>query len=265
MQTLFWIILATFGMSLIAWAGLFTLSIKEEILRKSLILLVSFSAGALLGGAFLHLIPESLKKIESNLFIFIWLLIGFSIFFLMEQFLQWHHGHKISSDYKEPVSYLILIADGLHNFIGGLAIASSFMISIEVGIITWIACAAHEVPQELGDFGILIHSKWKKNRALIFNFISALTIVPAGILVFFISANIDTAFLLPFAAGNFIYIASSDLIPEIKREHIPGYNHTKEHNHTSKNFQTSIKDRLLHFLAFIIGILLIMGVRLIFG
>lgn len=245
--TLVWIILSTFAMSMIAWIGLLTLSIKEESLKNILIILVAFSAGALIGGGFLHLIPEALIKMESTLSLFLWVLIGFSLFFLMEQFLQWQHSHKISSDYKKPVSYLILIADGLHNFIGGFAIASSFMISIEVGIITWIACAAHEIPQELGDFGIFIHSGWEKKRALTFNFISALTIVPAGILIYFTALNVDTTFLLPFAAGNFIYIAASDLIPEIK--------------HGEENF----KGRLKHFIAFILGIFLILGVRIIFG
>lgn len=246
MITLIWIIIATIGMSLIAWVGLVTLSIKESFLRKILLYLVAFSAGALLGGAFLHLIPESIQKGDNLLYISLWVLIGFSLFFLMEQFLQWQHSHRVADDYKTPVSYLILIADGLHNFIGGLAIASSFMVSPQVGIITWIACASHEVPQELGDFGILIHGGWKKKHALVFNFVSALTIVPAGILTFFLSANIDTFFLLPFAAGNFIYIAASDLIPEIK--------HGKE----------GISNRISHFVAFIVGILLILGVRILF-
>ena len=246
MITLVWILIAAIGMSLIAWVGLVTLSVKEDFLRKILIYLVAFSAGALLGGAFLHLIPESIQKGQDLLFMSFWVLIGFSLFFLMEQFMQWQHSHKVAKDYKTPVSYLILVADGLHNFIGGLAIASSFMVSPQVGIITWIACAAHEVPQEFGDFGILIHGGWKKYRALAFNFVSALTILPAGIIVYFLSANINTLFLLPFAAGNFIYIAASDLIPEIK--------------HGKGGFM----NRISHFATFVIGILLILGVRILF-
>lgn len=246
MITLIWIIIATLGMSLIAWMGLITLSVKEDLLRKILLYLVAFSAGALLGGAFLHLIPESINKEGDMLLMAVWLLIGFSLFFLMEQFLQWQHSHKVAADYKTPVTYLILVADGLHNFIGGLAIASSFIISPTVGFITWIAAAAHEIPQELGDFGILIHGGWEKYRALTFNFISALTIVPAGILIYFVSANIDTLFLLPFSAGNFIYIAASDLIPEVK--HGTG----------------GPAKRLGHFGAFILGIILIFMVRIVF-
>jgi zinc and cadmium transporter len=267
MSLFLWIILATFGMSLIAWIGLFTLAIKEEILKNILAILVAFSAGALLGGAFFHLIPESIKKIEDIMILFIWVIIGFSLFFLMEQFLNWHHSHKISSEYKKPVSYLILVADGLHNFIGGFAIASSFMISIEVGIITWISCAVHEIPQELGDFGILIYSGWKKSKALIFNFLSALTIVPAAILIFLLSNNIETTFLLPFAAGNFIYIAASDLIPEIKHhDNRNGHEKVEHGNMLTKKLDTkSITKRLIHFCIFLVGIFLILLVRIIFG
>ncbi|MCD6400261.1 ZIP family metal transporter [candidate division WOR-3 bacterium] len=245
MTILIWIITSTFAMSLIAWIGLITLAFKEKILKKILLVLVAFSAGALIGGAFLHLIPETVKKTGPDIDMFLWLLLGFSVFFLMEQFLQWHHCHRVPSEHKKPVTFLILIADGIHNFIGGLAIAGSFMSSIPTGIITWLACAAHEIPQELGDFGILIYGGWKKYKALLFNFFSALTIVPGGIFAYFLSKNIDTIFLLPFAAGNFIYIASSDLIPEIK---------------TGGN----LKRGLAHFLIFVAGILLILGVRIIF-
>jgi len=177
---------------------------------------------------------------------FLWLICGFSIFFLMEQFLQWHHCHKVPSEHKRPVTYLILLSDAIHNFIGGLVIAGSFLVSIETGIITWLACAAHEIPQELGDFGILIHGGWKKKKALLFNFFSALTIVPGALMVYFLSGVIDTTFLLPFAAGNFIYIASSDLIPEVK---------SKE----------SLGEGLAYFFSFLIGIFLMLGVKLYFG
>ena len=246
MDTLFWIIASGFAMSLIALVGLLTLVLKERLLKKILLLLVALSAGALLGGAFLHLIPETIVKVGVQLDMFLWLLFGFSLFFLLEQFLQWHHCHIVPSEHKKPVTYLILLADGLHNFIGGMAIAGSFMVSTSVGIITWLACAAHEIPQELGDFGILVHGGWNKYKALLFNFFSALTIIPGGLLVYFASASIDTTFLLPFAAGNFIYIASSDLIPEIK-------------------CRKNLRRGLLHFSAFIVGILLILAIRLAFG
>lgn len=246
MDILIWILGSTFAMSLIAWAGLITLTLKENVLKKILLPLVAFSAGALLGGAFLHLLPETIAEMGSSLTVFLWLLAGFSIFFLLEQFIQWHHCHRAPSEHKTPVTYLILLADGIHNFIGGLAIAGSFLASVQTGIITWLAAAAHEIPQEFGDFGILIHGGWKKYRALVYNFLSALTVVAGGLVAFFLSQNIDTTFLLPFAAGNFIYIASSDLIPEVK--------HCE-----------NIREGAVHFLAFLTGLLLLLAVKLAFG
>jgi len=244
METLFWVIGSTFAMSLISLIGLVTLILPERLLRKIIFPLVAFSAGALLGGAFLHMIPEAINKVGPRLSIFLWLLFGFSLFFFLEQFIQWHHCHKLPSEHKKPVTYLILIADGVHNFIGGLAIAGAFIVDIKVGIVTWLVCAAHEVPQELGDFGILIHGGWAKKKALLFNFFSALTIILGGLTAYFFSAKIDITFLLPFAAGNFIYIASSDLIPEIKHK-------------------CDIRSSLIHFIAFVAGILLILAVRFI--
>jgi zinc and cadmium transporter len=231
-------------MSLLSLVGLITLVLKERILRKIILPLVAFSAGALLAGGFLHMIPEAIGRTDNITAIFIWVLIGFSIFFLLEQFVHWHHCHKLPSEHKRPVTYLILIADGVHNFIGGLAIAGAFLIDIKVGMVTWLVAAAHEIPQELGDFGILIHGGWSKKKALIFNFLSALTIVLGGISAYFLSSKINITFLLPFAAGNFIYIASSDLIPEVKHS-------------------CSVKNNVVHFISFVIGILLIFLVKFI--
>ena len=244
MSVLFWIIGSTLAMSLIAWAGLLTLFLKEKLLKKIILPLVAFSAGALLGGAFLHMLPEAINEIGPSLSVFLWVLFGFSLFFLLENFIQWHHCHRAPSEHKKPVTYLILVADGVHNFIGGLAIAGAFIVDVNVGIATWLACAAHEIPQELGDFGILIHGGWEKKEALLFNFFSALTIVFGGIIAYFLSTKIDVTFLLPFAAGNFIYIASSDLIPEIKHK-------------------CDMRSNLIHFIAFVFGILLILAVRFI--
>jgi zinc and cadmium transporter len=245
MGALFWIVTSSLGMSLIALIGLVTVTLKEEQLRKLLLPLVAFSAGSLIGGSFLHLIPEALARTGVRVGTFLWIIAGFSLFFLMEQFLNWHHHHAVVSDHKKPVTYMILIADGLHNFIGGLAIASSFLVSTEVGAVTWIAAAAHEVPQELGDFGILVHGGWEKYRALLVNFISASMILPGGLITYFISSEMDTTFLLPFAAGNFIYIAASDLIPEVKHE-----------KRLSKN--------LIHFASFVGGVLVILITRWVF-
>jgi zinc and cadmium transporter len=114
-----------------------------------------------------------------------------------------------------PLGYLILVADGAHNFIGGLAVAGAFLVDIRVGLITWVAAAAHEVPQELGDFGILVHAGWSKRRALAFNFASALTFLIGGWVAYALSGAYEVTWLLPFAAGNFVYIAAADLLPEL--------------------------------------------------
>lgn len=237
MSTFAWILTSTFAMSLIAWVGLITLFFKEQFLKKIIFPLVAFSAGALLGGAMLHMIPEALEE-ANGINIFLWVLIGFSLFLLLEQFIHWHHCHKAPSEHRHPVTYLILIADALHNFLGGMAIASAFIIDIKLGIITWLVAAAHEIPQEFGDFGILVHGGWDKMKALWFNFISALTVVLGGIVAYFLSSQINIIYLLAIAAGNFIYISSSDLIPEIKHA-------------------GSIKNKLIHFICFILGIALI--------
>ncbi len=211
-----WILGSTLLMSLFAWVGLIFLSIRDELLQTILPMLVAFAAGTLLGGSFLHLLPESLIENGIGIAMFLWLLGGFTLFLLLEQFLNWHHEHQAVPNHSEPVALLVLIADGLHNFIGGLAIGGSFLVSVEVGVVTWVAAAAHELPQEFGDFGILIHGGWSKRDALIANFISALAIVPGGLLAWALSGKFNMIFLLPFAAGNFIYIAASDLIPQIK-------------------------------------------------
>jgi len=203
--------------------------------------LVSFSAGALLAGALLHLIPEAVEEVNDTQSVFLLVIVGFALFFLLEQFISWHHCHRAPSEHKHPVTYLILIADGLHNFLGGLAIGSAFIVDIRLGIITWLVSAAHEIPQELGDFGILIHGGWKKSKALLFNLFSALTMVVGGLVAYFAASKINIVYLLPFAAGNFIYIAASDLIPEIKH---------------GKN----IFKNMLHFIFFVLGILLIWAV-----
>lgn len=233
--TLAWIIGSALAMSAIALVGLVSLALDEQQMKKLLLPLVAFSAGSLLGGALLHLLPEAVAVNGPGPGTFLPALAGFALFFLMEQFLSWHHGHSVDTDAKAPVTYLILLADGLHNFIGGLAIGASFLVSTEVGIVTWIAAAAHEVPQELGDFGILIRGGWGRYQALMANFVSAATIVPGALLAYSLSSEFHVAFLVSFAAGNFIYIAASDLIPEVKHER-------------------RLANNLIHFGAFVAGI-----------
>lgn len=244
MTIFLWIVLGGLLMSAIALVGSVTLILREETLKKLLLPLVALAAGTLLGGALFHMIPASVDKLGNQLSIYTWVLIGFAVFLGLEQFLHWHHCHRAPSEHR-PLTYLILIADALHNFIGGLAVAGAFLIDIRVGLSAWLAAAAHEVPQELGDFGILVHGGWKKRTALLYNFFSALAFLVGGIIAYSASLTTDVTFLLPFAAGNFIYIAAADLIPEIKHEE-------------------SARLNALHFLSFIAGILLLLGVRFAF-
>lgn len=182
MNPLAWIVLSASAMSMIAWVGLVLVALGEDVLMRFLRVLAVFAAGALMAGAFLHLIPEAVQKQGTGGYAYMWMLTGLTLFLLMEQRLHWQHDHRLSSSVKVPVTYLILPADGLHNVLGGLAIGGSFHVSPRVGIITWVVAAAHEIPQEFGDFTILVPGGWNKKRALLLNFVSALTIVPGNCL-----------------------------------------------------------------------------------
>ncbi len=222
MSILFVIILATFLISLVAFVGALTLLLKEELLNKILLVLVAFSAGALLGGAFFHLIPEAIEEVgESQIFsVFLALIAGFCAFFILEHFIKWHHHHSMRHPEIKSFSYLILVSDGLHNFIDGVVIAASFLVSLPIGIMTSMMVVLHEIPQEIGDFGVLIYGGIKKTKALFLNFLSGITAIFGGVVGYFLAEKIGDSivYLLPFAAGTFIYVACSDLIPEIKEK-----------------------------------------------
>jgi zinc and cadmium transporter len=237
------ILAATFIISLISFVGVLTFLLKEELLNKAILVLVAFSSGALIGGAFLHLLPEAILELGASLDVFLYLLLGFCLFFVLEQFLHWRHQHDKTHGVK-PFSYLILVSDSVHNFIDGLVIAASFVVSYPVGIATALAVALHEIPQELGDFGVLIYGGFSKARALTFNYISAMTAIAGGVIGYFASSFMETSivYLLPFAAGNFIYIAAADLIPEIKH----GVN---------------LRRSIIHFFVFLAGIGLMLLVK----
>ncbi len=211
------IVASSFLISLIAFIGIVSLAVKDKVLDKILLCLVGFAAGALIGGAFLHLLPETVEK-STNMNVFLALSFGFFLFFLLEKLL-WRHCHKGKCDIH-PFAYINLVGDGVHNFIDGLVLAASFLSSVELGIVTSLAVAFHEIPQEIGDFGVLVYGGMEKSRALILNFITALSVIGGGIVGYYLSSIVGESiiYLLPFTAGGFIYIAASDLIPELHKE-----------------------------------------------
>ena len=219
-EALMWSIGATFIVSLMSLAGIITIGMKQKALDKILLLLVGFSAGALMGGAFFHLIPESIEG-KGTEFTLLIVIIGFVLFFLIERILHWHHCHEHGGECKvHTFTYMNLIGDGIHNFIDGLIIAAGFSAGIELGVVTTLAVISHEIPQEIGDFGVLVYGGFSKAKALFFNFLSAITAVLGaviGVLMISLTDNF-TGVLIPFAAGGFIYIFASDLIPELHKE-----------------------------------------------
>ena len=211
------ILLAVIIVSVLSLVGIFFLAFKTKTLKKITLYLVSFAAGTLLGAAFLHILPESIEELPGIL-PFLLLLLGILIFFLIEKVFHWRHCHD--SDCKAHIGYLNLFGDAIHNFIDGIAIAGAFLINTNTGIIATLGILLHEIPQELGDFGILIHSGFTKTKALLYNFYSAIFAILGAILTYLLANYVYnfTIYLMPVVAGGFIYLAGSDLIPEIHKE-----------------------------------------------
>ncbi len=218
----FYSLFSVFLVSLISLIGLFTLPLKEKTLTKILLYLVSFSVGGLLGDAFIHLLPESIK-LNSEFSLSFYILSGLIISFVIEKFVQWRHCHiPTSREHPHPFAIMNLMGDSVHNFIDGLIIGASYLTSLHLGIATTLAVMLHEIPQEIGDFGVLIHGGFGRNKALFLNFVTALTAILGTITSLLIGSYLDlTSFILPFAIGSFIYIAGSDLIPELHKETKP--------------------------------------------
>ena len=244
-ERLLWILASGAAMSVLALVGSVTLLLAEDTLRRLLKPLVALAAGTLLGGALFHMLPEGVEAMGPGISPYVWTAAGFVSLFLLEQFLHWHHCHRPPAEHKQPVTYMILAADGVHNFVGGLAVGAAFGVDVGLGISTFLAAAAHEIPQELGDFGVLLHGGWKKSQALLFNFLSALTFLAGGLVAYWASDTFDTRALLPFAAGNFLYLGASDLVPEVNKHH-------------------DVKSNLAHFSAFLVGLLLLLAVHVVF-
>ncbi len=214
-------LLSVFVVSLISFVGVLSISIRAELLKKLLLYLVSFSAGALFGDAFIHLLPEAVESSGFGLSTSLSILLGILVFFILEKFIHWHHYHDPNSKkHTHPFVITNLFGDTLHNFIDGLIIGTSYLVNLPVGIATTIAVILHEIPQEIGDFGVLLHGGFTKAKALFFNFLTALTAVIGAAAALLIGAHVAniTTILVPFAAGGFIYVAGADLIPELHKE-----------------------------------------------
>lgn len=240
--TWFYSLLSVFVVSLISFVGIFTFPISEKKLQNILLYFVSFSVGALLGDVFIHLLPEVIEKNGFELNISMYILLGIITSFVIEKILHWRHLQSAKVDkHHRPFAIMNLFGDAVHNFIDGLIIGASYVAGLAVGIASTIAVILHEIPQEIGDYGVLLHGGFSKNKALFFNFLTALTAVIGVIASLLLNAKTKhiTTFLLPFAAGNFIYIAGSDLIPELHKE-------------------VSLKKNVLQFASLILGVLVML-------
>lgn len=243
MSEFLYILAAVIVVSLISLVGALTIAVNKKLLKKVLFTFVSFAVGTLLGVSFLDLLPEAMGYGIKSVFVFP--LLGIISFFILEKFIFWHHRHEEKEVHS--FTYMNLIGDALHNFIDGAVIAASFLHSLPLGIATTVAIIFHEIPQEIGDFGVLIYGGFSRTKALLFNFISALTAILGALIGFLFLSSFTNLlpFLLAFTAGIFIYIAGVDLLPELRKE---------------RDARTS----LVQLISIVVGILVVMQVIMLF-
>ena len=234
--------------SLFSLVGIVLLLLKERILSYVVILLVSFSSGSLFGDAFIHLLPETVAEHGFTVAVSIFVLCGIAGSFVVEKIIHWRHVHYPDQAEIEAFAYMNLLGDAVHNLLDGVVIAAAYAVDIRVGVATTIAILFHEIPQEMGDFGVLIHGGVSRKRALFFNFVTALTaLVGAVVTILLINfVNQVIVFLIPFSAGTFIYIAGSALIPQLHKE-------------------KAVRNSLLQLLFFSLGIAIMVFLRLEMG
>jgi zinc and cadmium transporter len=209
------------AISLLSLCGIAVVWISDAKLKKLFVYMVSFAVGGLFGDVFIHLMPEIAEKTGFTVSVALVILAGILSSFIIERFLQWRHCHvPTSKEHPHSFAYMSLFGDSVHNLIDGLIVGGSYIVSIPLGVATTIAVVFHEIPQEIGDFGVLIYGGFDKRKALTFNFLTALTAVIGLIIAFVLGSSIEgfVPLLVPFAAGNFIYIAGSDLIPELRKD-----------------------------------------------
>ncbi|MEK7672886.1 MAG: ZIP family metal transporter [Patescibacteria group bacterium] len=229
--------------SLVSLVGVITLYVNIQRLKKILSYLISLAAGALIGDALIHLLPEVVEENGFTLTVSFWVLGGIVVSFVMEKIIHWRHCHHITNEeHPHPFAWINLIGDGVHNFIDGLIIAAAYMVDVNLGLVTTAAVILHEIPQEIGDFAVLVHGGFSRSKALFMNFLTALSAV-FGTVVALLLGDVNgeiMLYLVPFAAGMFIYISCADLIPELHKE-----------QHAGKS--------VLQLIAFILGIALMVG------
>ena len=203
------------AVSLVSFVGIFFIGLKEAILGRILMALVAFASGSLIGAVFFDLIPEAA---ESGQAVWLNVVVGIVFFFIMEKFLYWRHCHDETCE-VHSFAYLNLFGDGVHNFVDGVLIAASFLVSASLGFTTSLAVVFHEIPQELGDFGVLLYGGLGKKKALTYNFLSAITAIIGAVVTYFLASQLQglAQLLVPFAAGGFLYIAATDLMPELHK------------------------------------------------
>jgi zinc and cadmium transporter len=219
-------LVSVFIVSLISLVGVATISLSERRVKETIFISVSLAAGAMFGDAFIHILPESFARPDRAISTSTYVLLGILSFFVLEKFLRWKHAHEFEGESQrniQPVGYLNLFADATHNLIDGMLVGAAYAVSISVGLATTLAIILHEIPQELGDFGVLIEAGFSRSRALVFNFLSGLLAIVGAIVSLLASHAVlsFSGFMLPFTAGGFIYIAGSDLLPELQREPKP--------------------------------------------
>jgi len=249
------VVVATTVVSLLSLVGVFALSLKEKTLHSILFVLVAFSAGTILGAVYFDLLPEAMELVGESVAA-VYITLGFTVFFFLERFIYWYHGHGHESDISvempdrttaKSFAYLNIIGDGIHNFVDGTVIAGSFLAGFPVGLATTIAVIFHEFPQEIGDYGILVYSGFKRSKALLLNFVVALAVILGGTLavIFLETVQALGGVLVAFSAGGFIYLGASELIPELHKE---------------KGFTKSV----VQFIVFLLGIALIWSLGFVF-
>jgi len=248
MSLYFYIFGGVLFVSLISLFGLFFLSFSPRFTERLTLFLVSLSAGTLLGDSFLHLLPEAAADNGNSLRVWLWLIIGLIAFFILEKVVHWRHCHiQTGPAHPHHIGIMNLVGDCLHNFFDGVIIAGSFLASVPLGLATLIAVIAHEIPQEIGDFGVLLYAGYSRRRALFLNFLTALTAVLGAAVALVLGARMDnfSVLIVPFTAGGFIYIATADLIPELKKE-------------------TAIHKSLYQLISIIVGVLIMLALKLAF-